>query len=296
MKTPLPVVVLVLLAWAAIPAALPGLHLQVSAAEPSVSSDDSPSAAEAEAEEDPAAPDDSPSGEDPVPPSDPLSGQELLEKIDKNFAAKNHVSVSIMIIKGRRGTRTIRAKSWTRGYDESFTEYLDPPRERGTKMLKLKDELWVWTPSADRVIRIAGHMLRQSLMGSDLSYEDFMEDSHLADTYDAKITGEETIDERPCYVLQLTARKEKVAYHSRRLWVDKERYLPLRGDRFAKSGKLIKTARIHEVFKIKDRWYPKKMTFRDVLKKGKGTEFVIESIEFDVTIPDHIFTKASLRP
>ncbi len=224
-----------------------------------------------------------------------LSGKEILEKIDKNFSAQNHVSISTMIVKGRRGTRTMKAKSWTRGEDETFTEYLAPPREKGTKMLKIKDELWTWSPAADRVIRIAGHMLRQSLMGSDLSYEDFMEDPHLANTYDAEVIGKETIDDRSCLVVQLTAKTDKVAYYSRRLWVDEERYLPLRGDRFARSGKLIKTVRIHEVFKVGDRWYPKRMTFRDVLKKGAGTEFVTDSIEFNIPIPDHIFSKASLR-
>ena len=55
-------------------------------------------------------------------------------------------------------------------YDDfqSYTEFLSPPREAGTKMLKLQDELWTYTPATDRVIRISGHMLRQSVMGSDL--------------------------------------------------------------------------------------------------------------------------------
>jgi len=32
-----------------------------------------------------------------------------------------------------------------------------------------------------------------------------------------------------------------------------------------------------------------------MLKKGKGTEFVIQDIKFDQDIPKHIFTKAALR-
>jgi len=37
------------------------------------------------------------------------------------------------------------------------------------------------------------------------------------------------------------------------------------------------------------------MVFKDVLKKGKGTEFIIDSIEFNVKISEHVFSKASLR-
>ena len=71
------------------------------------------------------------------------SGKEILEKIDKNYDAKNHVSTVIMVIKGRRGTRTVKSKTWSEGADKAFTHFLSPAREKDTKMLKLKDELWI---------------------------------------------------------------------------------------------------------------------------------------------------------
>ena len=220
---------------------------------------------------------------------------EILERIDRNYQAENRRAVSTMVVEGRRGTRTMTARTWVEGTERSFTEYLSPAREKGTKMLKLGDELWTWSPATDRTIRIAGHMLRQSLMGSDLSYEDFMEDPVLSNLYDAKLVGEEDVDGRPCYVLDLTAKVAEVAYHSRKLWVDRDRYLPLREERYAKSGRLLKAVHIHEVFQQDDRWYPKRITFRDMLGKGAGTELVLDSVEFDVEVPAHVFTKASLR-
>ena len=225
-----------------------------------------------------------------------LSGREILERIDENYDARSRVSTATMIVKGRRGTRTITSKSWAEGFEKTFTHYLSPPREKDTKMLKLGDELWIWSPSTDRIIRIAGHMLRQSMLGSDVSFEDFMEDPHLGDLYDVILLGENRVGDRDCHILKLTAKEgKKVAYHSRKIWVDKERYLALREELFAKSGKLLKRLNIHEVFKINDRWYPKKFTFKDVLKKGDGTQIIIDSIELNVDIPKHIFSKASLR-
>lgn len=225
-----------------------------------------------------------------------LSGNEILDRIDHNYAVKTRISTATMVVKGRRGTRTIRSKTWGEGTEKAFTKYLSPPREKDTKMLKLGDELWIWSPSADRTIKIAGHMLRQSLMGSDVSYEDFMEDPKLSGSYDVTVTGEEEVDGRACYILELSVKEGvSVSYHLRKLWVDKLRYLPLKEELFAKSGKLLKMFTIKEVFQFKDRWYPKRMVFKDVLKKGDGTEVIIESIEFNVDIPEHIFTKASLR-
>jgi negative regulator of sigma E activity len=163
-------------------------------------------------------------------------------------------------------------------------------------MLRLGDKLWTYTPEPnDRIITISGHLLRQSLMGSDLSYEDMMENHSLNDSYDATVIGTEKINDRLCWEVQLQAKTEDVAYYSRRIWVDTERWLPLRGERYAKSGKLLKTTQITEVFYVGDRWYPKMMIFKDALSKGKGTEYIIESIDFDVQIPDHKLSKAALR-
>lgn len=222
-------------------------------------------------------------------------GAEALQKIDENLSSRNQVVVSTMVIHGRRSSRSITSKSWIQGSEKSFTEYLAPAREKGTKMLKIDDHLWMYSPQSDRIIRISGHMLRQSLMGSDLSYEDMMEDRRLDEIYSAEITGEEQIDKRDCWVMELSAIKDDVAYHSQKFWVDKEYMIPLKQQLFAKSGKMLKVIELSDLFRIDDRWYPKRMLFQDVLLKGKGTEFIIESINFDENIPNHIFSKASLR-
>jgi negative regulator of sigma E activity len=133
-------------------------------------------------------------------------------------------------------------------------------------------------------------------MGSDLSYEDLMEDRRLQNLYEAQVVNEEPIEGRSCWVLELTAKEgEDIAYYSRRIWVDKERYVSLKEERYAKSGKLLKTTDVKNVSRIESRWIPDKVIFKDALKTGKGTEFIIDSIEFNANIPEYIFSKASLR-
>ena len=223
------------------------------------------------------------------------TGEEIFKKLDANMTSDSKIVHSKMIIHGRRGSRTIESKSWILDAEKSFSEYLAPAREEGTKMLKLGDQLWMYSPSTDRTIKISGHMLRQSLMGSDLSYEDMMEDPVLSNIYKAEIIGEENVIDRPCWLLELKATKKSVAYFSRKLWVDKERFLPLKEELFAKSGKLLKKVEIKEVVRMNHRWVANRLIFKDELKKGKGTEFVIISIEYDKKIPSYIFSKAALR-
>jgi outer membrane lipoprotein-sorting protein len=189
----------------------------------------------------------------------------------------------------------MRIKSWIQGTDKSFSEYLDPPRERGTKMLKLGDQLWTYYPGSDRIILIAGHMLRQSVMGSDLSYEDMLEDPRLEGNHKAAAVGEEPLLGRPCLILDLTAQRADAPYPKRRLWVDKERFTVLKEELFARSGKLLKITTVESVGRFGSRWIPDRVRFKDVMNEGQGTEFIINEIEFDATIPDILFSKASLK-
>ncbi len=219
----------------------------------------------------------------------------ILNRVDKNMASENRIVESTMIIHGKRTSRTITARSWSVSNLKSFTEYLSPEREKGTKMLKLENQLWIYSPSTDRTIQISGHMLRQSVMGSDLSYEDMMDNRKLTDVYLARVTGNEKIGDRNTVLLELTARVEDVAYYSRRLWVDAERYVPLKEELFAKSGQLLKRTDLSEVRQIQGRWFPTAAIFKDMLKEGDGTEYRITSIKFNQDIPDYIFTKAALK-
>ena len=200
-----------------------------------------------------------------------------------------------MIIHGNRKSRTITSVSYSVGDKKSFSEYLSPAREKGTKMLKLENQLWIYSPSTDRIIQISGHMLRQSVMGSDLSYEDMMDDRKLTDIYNPEVIGEEVVEGRKTYVLELTAMVSDVAYHSRKVWVDSERFVPLKEELFAKSGQLLKRTNLSDVKKIQGRWFPTKMIYKDMLKQGDGTEFIITDIKFNQEIPEVIFTKASLK-
>ena len=225
-----------------------------------------------------------------------ISVDDIIDKIDFNLNSDNRVMTTQMIVHGRRTSRTIVSKSWIVGTDKAFTEYLSPPREQGSKMLKLDDILLTYSPQTDRIIQISGHMLRQSIMGSDMSYNDVMEDKPLDQLYTATFEGEEYIDDRKCYILFLESKVDGISYPKRREWVDAEYFLPIKEELYAKSGKLLKSTSMDGIKKIGDRWFPSRFVFKDELKKNsKGTEWIINDIQFDQDIPEIIFSKSNLR-
>lgn len=219
----------------------------------------------------------------------------ILDKVDQNMTAKSQIITAKMEIGSARATRTMEMKSWTVGDKKSFTEYLAPAREKGTKMLKMNNQLWIYSPSTDRTIQISGHMLRQSVMGSDLSYEDMMTDKKMTEQYKADVTGEEIMDGRKCWILTLKAIVPEVNYYSQKVWVDQERNVLLQAQLFAKSGKLLKQISFSQVEKVQNRWYPKVFIYKDMLKEGKGTKMTITSVQLDANIPESVFNKGNLK-
>ena len=225
-----------------------------------------------------------------------MSVKDIIKEMDKNMNAKSRILTSKMIVHGRRSSRTIESKSWVEGIDKAFTEYLSPPREAGTKMLKLGDKLWTYSPQTDRVIQISGHMLRQSVMGSDMSYNDMMEDKPMEKLYEATVERSIEINGRDHWIIMLEAKIKGLAYPKRKVWIDKEYLLPMKEELYAKSGKLLKTSTMSDVKKVQGRWFPSRFNFRDELKRNsKGTEWVIDKIEFDIEISKSRFSKALLR-
>ncbi len=227
---------------------------------------------------------------------DDMSVQDIIEAMDNNLNAKSRVMTSKMVVHGRRASRTIESRSWVVGIDLAFTEYLSPPREAGTKMLKDGDKLWTYSPQTDRVIQISGHMLRQSVMGSDMSYKDMMEDRPLMELYEATLEGSVEIDGRDHWIMLLEAKVKGLSYPMRRAWIDKEYLLPMKEELYAKSGKLLKTSTMDGIKKVQGRWFPSRFIYKDELKRNsKGTEWLIDEITFDTDIPESRFLKARLR-
>lgn len=224
-----------------------------------------------------------------------MTADEILKKVDANMIADTQIVSSEMIVYGKRKSRTIKSKGYSRGSDRHFTEYLSPEREKGTKMLKLEDRLWIYSPATDRIIQLSGHLLRQSVMGSDLSYEDMMEERKLTDIYTPSVLGIEELDNRQTYKMELLAKVEDVSYYKRILWIDTARFVPLKEELYAKSGKLLKKTSLSEVKQIQGRWYPTKINYKDMLKDGQGTDFIVNEIIFNPVIADRLFLKSTLK-
>ena len=147
-------------------------------------------------------------------------------------------------------------------------------------------------PSTSRTMKISGHMLKNSMMGSDISYDDQTD----RNKYGVLYRGEMTQETEEYYVLDLVRREgEEAKYYRQVLWVDKTNLTIKKGEMYAKSGKLLKELSVDEVEKIGDRYYIIRFRIDDKLKVNSYTELIMKKIEIDPTISESTFTLKNLE-
>ena len=221
--------------------------------------------------------------------------EEIVRKMDDNMTFVTRIADGKMTVKDADGGEDVRAlRLWARGAEDSYVLFQSPARDKGIKYLKREDNLYMYLPRTEKIVKVSGHMLRQSLMDSDFSYEDMLESRKLLESYSATVAAEETFAGEACWVLELVAKKEGTTYARRKLWIAKRTFVAAKEERYARSGVLLKVVLQSQVVKHGGRFYPSRTEMNDVLKKGTRTVFELSNMTFDTDIPDKLFSRRNL--
>ncbi|GAB4366683.1 MAG: hypothetical protein Kow009_03480 [Spirochaetales bacterium] len=233
-------------------------------------------------------------GQPLAPEASAPSAAELLARVDANEVYDSITYEGEMIIEyqGKRFVKVFRAAG--RGNKDSYVEFLNP-EDRGTKYLKKDGRLYVYSPDTESVMLISGHLLKESMMGSDLSYEDTIDNETLSARYTPVLMGKEQVDGRDCWVLELTAKKRTESYPKRKLWVDVHTGEVRVMEMYALSGAKLKDYRLIRSELIGKRYFPVEFQMRDLLRKDSRTVFRMRNVVLDARIPDSVFSMRNLR-
>jgi outer membrane lipoprotein-sorting protein len=224
-----------------------------------------------------------------------LTADEIIKMVDRNQVFDTQKTTAVMIVDrdGKKMTKKMIMYGMKAG-NKFFVEFTNP-EDKGVKYLKLDNELWIYLPDADDIMKISGHMLRQGMMGSDISYEDMMRDEDYQSKYKSTIIGETNVDGMKCYDIELIAKVEDVTYFKERILVDEERMVAVERDLYAKSGRLLKKFAQSEIQSFKGRYYPTKITIRDMKRENSVTTVELSNLEFDIPISKGVFTRQNLK-
>lgn len=222
-----------------------------------------------------------------------ITPEEIIRRMEANEVHDSAYSEGRMITTDKYGTIVRSFNSWTMGEENALIEFTSAG-EKGQKILRTENEIYLYFPDAAEVLRIQGSAMRDSVMDSDFSYEDMTGDKGLLDDYSARLIGKELIDGRESYAVELIAEKRSVPYYKQIIWIDKERFVGLRNHKFSRSGRLLKEMEVLEYENRQGKIIPVRMVMRDKMKKDSSTEFIIDTLNLDADIDPSLFSLEEL--
>ncbi len=175
---------------------------------------------------------------------------------------------------------------YSKGHDHALMKIDSPAREKGKKILIVKDNLWMYIPTVSRPIRLSR---KDSFMGSTFSNEDLL-NSTLSDDYDPDI-----IDQKGnLYLLNLKAKRKDVAYAQIDIWVNRDTNIPTEAMYYGLSGKAIKKMYFSNLKKIANRLRPLNMKMIDLLEEESYTEVIMITLNELKSLPSYMFDQTQL--
>ncbi len=194
--------------------------------------------------------------------------------------------------------------SWKRfedGRAKLVVSIVAPPERAGVAVLLIEREganpdVFMYIPERRQVRPVGARTLGASMLGTDLSYEDFTHFQQMVDTGIATRLDDVTLDGHPVYVLENIPVDGKSAYSRILTYVDQKKCLPVKTEFFAPNGSLHKVLFVERqhVRKVSDRWVPFRVVMRDY-KRDRRTVLATADIRINPAIRNIVFTPAHLR-
>ena len=227
----------------------------------------------------------------------PLTAREIIQKADEKFnGEKTSISLMSMTIVRPTWERSLEFKNWTSGRDFALTLITEPARDKGQSFLKRFNEMWSWNPSISRLIKLPPSMMSQGWMGSDYTNDDILRESSLINDYDHKIIGEEAIEGRSCYKIEMTAKEESAVIWGHQVrWIDKKDLLFMKAELYDQDGYLVRTELGKNIKTMDGRLIPTILELIPAEEENQKTIVEIKEIEFNVPIDENFFSQQNMK-
>jgi len=199
---------------------------------------------------------------------------ELMKKYDNIMGPANFQAVTLMSAHRDDGTtRAYKMEVLKKGNEHFLVNFLEPAAVKGQQMLRVGDNLWVYMPSLKRAVRLAN---RDSFQGGDFNNADVLRVNYEAD-YSGSISADPA---RPdAYVLELKSKTANASYDKIKLWMRKADLLPLKGEYYTVSGKILRMAEFSDFRDFGGIKRPGKIVMKNMLATQRFSTMQWESFD-----------------
>lgn len=208
-----------------------------------------------------------------------------------------------MVLRNRHGQKSVRrmrtrALEGKNDGDKTLIVFDQPRDVKGTALLtfthkKGDDDQWLYLPALKRVKRIASRNKSGPFMGSEFAYEDLS--SQEIEKYTYKFIRNDRLGDRPVFVQERYPVSRYSGYTRQVVWLDSERYIPLKIEFYDRKKSLLKTLTFSDYKQYLGRYWRASRMFMENHQTGKSTLLNWKAYHFRTGLKDSDFTRNALK-
>ena len=192
--------------------------------------------------------------------------------------------------------RTMTMESWSKGDKLSLVRVIEPRKDAGNGTLLNDNSMWTFSPKINRIIKVPSSMMSQSWMGSDFSNKDVAKSTDILDQYDHELTHSEERDGHVYYTITSIPHDDAAVVWGKEVLVVRDDFVLLEEQFWDQDGHMVKAMKTLEVAEMGGRAVARVIRMAKTgMEEEEWTQMTAEQIEFDLVLPDRLFTLSNLR-
>ena len=221
------------------------------------------------------------------------SVDEIIKKLEANQIYDTSSIDAKLSVTNQFGITANEFTVYTRKGGDTLVVITSGP-DRGQKVLRQKQNIYLYYPEAEDVIWLKGSALKDSMMGSDFSYEDLTDDGTILDRFDAQLLGEETFDGAKCWHIILTAKTKTETYAKQEILVDEKYFVTRHSLLFSAAGKAIRELSSTDIKTVNGKNVAFSSVMKDLMKKNTSTAMTLTRVEIGMPLSGKYFNREEL--
>lgn len=233
-------------------------------------------------------------------PAAEVDVKELIDKANKALRGDSSRGRLTMTIETPEWKRSLEVEGWNKDRTFAFIVIRAPAKDRGETTLRRKNEMWLWMPKVERVIKIPPTMMHSAWQGSDFNYEDIVKADSIVKDYAHKLISTKKEEGRTVYRIEGIPNPDAPVVWGKvisevALYDADQAVVPLLEMDYSERGELIRTITLSDIKMMGGRRVPARLECVPSSKKGQRTVLQYQELEFDVPLKDDFFSYQRLQ-
>jgi outer membrane lipoprotein-sorting protein len=231
----------------------------------------------------------------PLVNSASLDPRNLIQQAMDHWRGLSSYSEMTMTIHRPDWERSMSMRSWTKGDKTSLVRVTLPKKDAGNGTLTKDNNMWIFAPKVNRIIKVPSSMMNQSWMGSDFSNKDISKSTDILDQYDHKLL--ETRDKKghSIYVIESIPHEDAAVVWGKEIVIIRDDHILLEQQYWDQDDILVKTMKARDIRELGGRTVASTIRMAKQETPDEWTEMSIQDIQFDQSHSGSLFTLSNLR-